>query len=295
MSSGADGAASQLPASQGAQSISLHELSKEKKKKKKKNQGKPQAKQQEEQSGWRAPLYKPQQLQLLQQASTLPMRGWWTPGAAAHTLHAHLTTAGPGSAAGSAARAAPENAPGGEEASRVAHFVAVFLFEDSVARLLRRVAPRHTAIHADHVTLAYRPAAHLCMQFPLGFAVPLFVRGAASDARCQAVAVELPSWLPCSGGCVPHVTVSVGEGVAPFEAAKLVQQAQQGAVPLTPIKALKLLHGACGAHPGCLLQSHGALPQMIRWIGGFSHICAVLVWQNETAFRLPCLSYMVMV
>ena len=65
------------------------------------------------------------------------------------------------------------------------HFAGVFLLDDSKRRLLDCVAPLHEELHADHVTLAYRPTPALYRGLPLGRPAPLFVAGVASDYRTQ--------------------------------------------------------------------------------------------------------------
>ncbi len=63
-------------------------------------------------------------------------------------------------------------------------------------------------------------------------------------ALLQALAVQHPSWLPFHSDSVPHVTVSVAEGVAAREAGDLVRDARAGArAHITPLLGVKLLHG----------------------------------------------------
>ena len=57
--------------------------------------------------------------------------------------------------------------------------------------------------------------------------------------------VQLPSWVPFLSDSVPHVTVSVAEGVPAREAGDLVAQARDPSsrVRIAPLLGLKLLHG----------------------------------------------------
>ena len=88
------------------------------------------------------------------------------------------------------------------------HYAAIFLTDKSRQQLLQHVAPLHEDVSADHMTLAYKPSVQQCLQLPLGREAALFVVGAASDWRAQAVAVEHPSWLPYLSESTPHVTIS---------------------------------------------------------------------------------------
>lgn len=127
------------------------------------------------------------------------------------------------------------------------HYAAVFLTEESKDRVLHSAPPLHEAVSADHMTLAYRPTLDQCLELPLGRQAALFVEGVVSDYRAQALAVQHPSWLPFYSESVPHVTVSVGEGVLAREAGDLVKAGQQGAGPrVVPLVGMKLLHGTVG-------------------------------------------------
>jgi hypothetical protein len=125
------------------------------------------------------------------------------------------------------------------------HYAAIFLTDKSRQQLLQHVAPLHEDVSADHMTLAYKPAVQQCLQLPLGREAALFVVGAASDWRAQAVAVEHPSWLPYLSKSTPHVTIS-------------------GKLPLAIPTASSHAHciAASSIAPACLLRQHAAeLPQ----------------------------------
>lgn len=124
------------------------------------------------------------------------------------------------------------------------HYAGVFLAASSVDRLLAHVPPLHEAVHADHLTLAYRPSPDACAGLPLGRAAALYVAGAVGDYRAQAVVVQPPTWLSLPPGATPHVTVSVDAEVPPKEAGELCARALQEPGAVEALSGLKLLHGA---------------------------------------------------
>ena len=82
----------------------------------------------------------------------------------------------------------------------------------------------------------------------LRFACQQYVSDVKHSCRhvlLQALAVQHPSWLPYYSEAVPHVTVSVAEGVPPREAGDLVRDAKsRGArARIMPLVGVKLLHG----------------------------------------------------
>jgi hypothetical protein len=109
---------------------------------------------------------------------------------------------------GSATSAAQAASPAEVPLALHPHYAAVFLTDKSRQQLLQHVAPLHEEVSADHMTAAYKPSVQQCLQLPLGREAALFVVGAASDWRAQAVAVEHPSWLPYLSEATPHVTIS---------------------------------------------------------------------------------------
>jgi len=132
------------------------------------------------------------------------------------------------------------------------YFAGVFLAASSQHRLLTHIPPKHSEISARHITLAFQPDISTCLELPLGREVAVAVLGVAHNKRAQALAVSLPSWVPCFPETTPfHVTVSVAPGVSPKEAGELTQNAQrhrsreEGAIA-EPVAAVRVLHGVIG-------------------------------------------------
>ena len=76
----------------------------------------------------------------------------------------------------------------------------------------------------------------------------------------QALAVQHPSWLPFLSDSVPHVTVSVAEGVPAREAGDLIRDARVGQrARIAPLVGVKLLHG--GSALPCLHVRQAGAPR----------------------------------
>jgi len=103
-------------------------------------------------------------------------------------------------------------------------YTAIFLTEAAVEDLKRLFPPRHSKVHAHHVTLVFRPSPKdlETLEPHLGKEVEFEVVGQASDARGQAVKVTVPEALRLDGQ-VHHITVSCAEGISPVYSNELLK------------------------------------------------------------------------
>lgn len=103
-----------------------------------------------------------------------------------------------------------------EVEEKIPEYTGVFLDASSKKRLLDWWV-KHTdakplgTIHADHMTIKYKPTAEEFKKTPLGQKIMMKVIGWASDEKGQAVLVQ-PKGV-ASANQHPHVTVATAPGV----------------------------------------------------------------------------------
>lgn len=90
-------------------------------------------------------------------------------------------------------------------------YVGVFLNPEQQAKLLEAVPARHAKVHADHVTLVFRPSPHELEKYSLGAEVEFTVVGEVFDDKGQAVLVKGVD----SKNLYPHITISTAPGIKP--------------------------------------------------------------------------------
>lgn len=107
-------------------------------------------------------------------------------------------------------------------------YVGVFLDPETRQQLLRDFKPQHENVHADHVTIAFKPSEEdlkaLRKALPFGSRVPLKITGYAVDDKGQALTVELPPELREHTRRSPHITLSTAPGVEPIYSNELIQR-----------------------------------------------------------------------
>jgi hypothetical protein len=101
-------------------------------------------------------------------------------------------------------------------------YVGAFLTPMSRQRLLRDFPPRHSQVHADHMTVWFNPTSEFVEQVQVGRQVRLKVIGIVEDEKGQAVVIrpEGIKWMNRS----PHITVSTATGVNPSYSNQLLEQ-----------------------------------------------------------------------
>lgn len=101
-------------------------------------------------------------------------------------------------------------------------YVGVFLDEESRRELLERVWPVHPVMHADHVTIAFKPDEHVLSHWRpmIGQRARLEVVRHHVDDRGQAVVVSGVR----ADGLALHITISCAHGVAAAYSNDLLKQ-----------------------------------------------------------------------
>lgn len=101
-------------------------------------------------------------------------------------------------------------------------YVGVFLDEESRRELLERVWPVHPVMHADHVTIAFKPDEHVLSHWRpmIGQRARLEVVRHHVDARGQAVVVPGVR----ADGLALHITISCAHGTGPAYSNDLLKQ-----------------------------------------------------------------------
>lgn len=105
-------------------------------------------------------------------------------------------------------------------------YTAVVLDPESKVVLLDKFPPQHKLVQDCHVTLAFRPG-----KFPdnLGKEVSLMVYGYANDENADAVSVKL--FDTNSNNTIPHITLSVRDGVKPVYSNELLAKGYEAIEP----------------------------------------------------------------
>ena len=93
-------------------------------------------------------------------------------------------------------------------------FTGVFLTTATQWELVAAVAPTHSKVYAEHVTLVYQPEFEVLKTLKIGKKVQVTVWGAGDDGEVQAVEVDLPKGIT-SLNEHPHVTISTVPSSAP--------------------------------------------------------------------------------
>lgn len=97
-------------------------------------------------------------------------------------------------------------------------YLGVFLTPESRTRLLDLIKPVHEEIHADHLTIKFKPTELEVGNTPLGKRVTLKVEHIAQDEKGQAVLVS----GIISANAHPHITISVAKGTKPVYSNELL-------------------------------------------------------------------------
>lgn len=101
-------------------------------------------------------------------------------------------------------------------------YVGLFLTKESREKLLQEITPLHSILHADHVTLSFRPSEELVEKFRpwIGIEIPLILQAEYYDLKAQAVRISLGAdGLPGSGN---HITISTADGTPPKYSNELI-------------------------------------------------------------------------
>jgi len=93
-------------------------------------------------------------------------------------------------------------------------FTGVFLTAAAQWELVTAVAPTHSKVYAEHVTLIYKPEFEVLKTLKIGKKVQVAVWGVGDDGEVQAVEVDLPKGIT-SLNDHPHVTISTVPSSAP--------------------------------------------------------------------------------
>lgn len=109
-----------------------------------------------------------------------------------------------------------------------AHFAVytgIFLTTESQWLLVSTYPPAFANVHADHVTLCYKPSTESITATKIGQKVKIRVTGHESSSGVQAVRVQVPSEVQCNAD-IPHITISTDNGVAPKMATAMLSKTQ---------------------------------------------------------------------
>jgi|SaaInlV_120m_DNA_4_1040238.scaffolds.fasta_scaffold00923_25 hypothetical protein len=117
-------------------------------------------------------------------------------------------------------------------------YTGVFLTPMARQKLLKAFPPTHPKTVAHHVTLWFYEDSTPMGELPWGKTVPLKVVGYAEDDRAQAVTVALPAGMKAAGGRLPHITLSLAQGVSPVYSNKLVKRGTEAPKGLPTVKGV---------------------------------------------------------
>ena len=93
-------------------------------------------------------------------------------------------------------------------------FTGIFLTARAQWELVSAVAPTHTEVYAEHVTLAFKPSIESVESLNIGKEVRVTVWGVGDDGEVQAVTVATPDGI-VSQNEHPHITISTIPSSAP--------------------------------------------------------------------------------
>lgn len=108
-------------------------------------------------------------------------------------------------------------------------YIGIFLTEASKKKLLDRFPSIFKKIHADHITLEFKPEDDTVEKFLslAGTEAQIRVIGYALDSKAEAVMVDVPSEAEkFSHNVYPHITLSCDEGTAPVYSNELMMIAR---------------------------------------------------------------------
>lgn len=117
-------------------------------------------------------------------------------------------------------------------------YTGLFLTEESRAALLEAYPAFHPRVHANHVTVVFRPDEGMkkLLDPLIEKEFPVTVTGAAADEKGQVVGVKIPSFL-MHGDQRPHVTLSCAVNTAPVYSNQLLDKL----VEVEPLKLVGVL------------------------------------------------------
>jgi hypothetical protein len=117
-------------------------------------------------------------------------------------------------------------------------YTGLFLTPEFKGALLEAYPAFHPRLHADHVTVVFRPdeAMRFLLEPQIGKEFPIVVTGAAADEKGQVVGVKIPSFLQ-HGDQRPHVTISCAVNTAPVYSNQLLDKL----VEVAPLKLVGVL------------------------------------------------------
>lgn len=101
-------------------------------------------------------------------------------------------------------------------------YTALVLHQSSRVNLLRVHRPTLANLIADHVTIVFNPTEAHALSLPLGKTVKLKVVGIGDDGSVQAVAVKPMTKYSLDFQGIPHITISVADGIPPKAAKDLL-------------------------------------------------------------------------
>lgn len=101
-------------------------------------------------------------------------------------------------------------------------YTALFLYQRAKVDLLRVHKPTLKNVIADHVTIVFNPTEAQALSLPLGKTVKLKIVGIGDDGSVQAVAVKPMTKHSVDFQALPHITISVADGVPPRAAKDLL-------------------------------------------------------------------------
>lgn len=116
-------------------------------------------------------------------------------------------------------------------------YTAIFLDDASVDALKKRYPPKHSKVHAHHVTLVFRPSPKdlEVLEPHIGTEVLLDVVGEACDDRGQAAKVTVPPFLRLDEQ-VHHITISCAETISPVYSNELLKKGWPVIEPFLQLK-----------------------------------------------------------
>lgn len=99
-------------------------------------------------------------------------------------------------------------------------YIGVFLNLEQREKLLSCVPPKFEKVHADHVTLIFRPTDEDVASFALGSQVEFEIVAEVADDRAQAVLVAGVA----SRNKYPHITIATAPGTKPVYSNELLEK-----------------------------------------------------------------------
>jgi len=129
-------------------------------------------------------------------------------------------------------------------------YVGLFLTPASREKLLATFPPAFARVHADHLTLKFKPSERDLASYKpaIGHMYTLFVIAHHTDVKGQAVEIAAGT-VPLCDNVYPHITISTNEGVSPVYSNDLIRSIYSGLRDMPPSESILRLEAVLDTFP----------------------------------------------